>query len=224
MTEYIFPVSSEEEEIFIDGELLGNDSEFLKRAFAMKLMEQFVPCDYRDEKMFEITQGRAQRARKDNAFFSTCGELVMFLLERMGYRGKILNRTLTTEKTPSGPIKARKYRYGANIARIFGTSKKEGVWVPFTKGMTPNLGDCIFISNGPPRTEHVFVFKESFIKDGQLYWRSWDAGQGGRITQSAKVCERKVRGRKVGSRTCYGWINIDRLELVAPAILGMSEG
>lgn len=219
MAEYIFPVSAEEEEIFIDGELLGNDSEFLKRAFAMKLMERFVPCDYRDKKMWEITQGRAQAARETNDFFSTCGELVMFLLYRMGYRYKILNRTLT--KDDGGPSK---YQYGANMNRIFGTSKKECVWVPFKQGMTPNPGDCCFISNGPPSTEHVFVFKKQFVKDGELYWQTYDAGQGGRITQAAKVCEKKVKGTRVGGRTCYGWINIDRLVLTRPATLELPVG
>lgn len=212
MAEHIFKVSDDEDEIFIDGELLSNDTEFLKRAYAMKLMSLYVPSDYRDEKFKEITQDRAMKARKSKAFFSTCGELVMFLLERMGYRGKILNRSLGK----------RKYRFGANMSRVFGTSKKEKVWVPFTGGNTPNPGDCCFVANFPKSsTEHVFVFKEQFVRDGQLYWRSYDAGQGGRITQAAKVCERKVKGRRIGGRTCHGWINIDKLDLDATANLSV---
>lgn len=215
MAEHIFPVSQNEDEIFIDGELLSDDSEFLKRAFACALMDLYVPSDYRDDKFFEITQGRAQAARKTNNFFSACGELVMFLLYRMGYRGKILNRKLTEGIDGM----KRSYRYGANMSRIFSTSKKEGVWVPFIKGNTPNPGDCCFVSNGPPKTEHVFVFGEQYVKDGHLYWSSWDAGQGGRITQAAKKRERKVVGKKVGGKTCHGWINIARLPLEAPATL-----
>jgi len=219
MAEYIFPKGDGEEDIFIDGELLDNDSEFLKRAYAMKLMSLYVPSDYTDKRFEEITQGRAQAARKTNSFFSTCGELVMFLLYRMGYRGPILNRDLAKED--GGP---RKYAYGQNMSRIFNTSKKEGVWVPFKQGMTPNPGDCCFVSNGPPRSEHVFVFKEHFVRDGSLYWRTYDAGQGGRVTQAAKVCERQVKGTRAGGKSCYGWINIDRIELTHSANLEVPVG
>jgi hypothetical protein len=208
--------------IFTDGTMLSEHSEFVKRNFVHDLMNLYVPSDYRDIKFSEITQGRAQAARKQKKFFSTCGELVMFVLYRMGYRGKILNRKLAAG---DGVPKKKSYRFGANMSRVFGTSKKEGVWVPNTKGLTPNMGDCCFVANFPnSKTEHVFVFLEEFQKDGQLYWRTWDAGQGGRITQAAKMRERKVKGKKLGSKTCHGWINIDKLELTCPATLEVDVG
>lgn len=182
------------------------------RTFVGRLLDRYVPSKVGDPTFEEITQGRSLSAKRSKSFFSTCGELAMFTLERIGYRGQILNRTLTEEKHGI----RRSYRFGMNMHYLYGRAQSEGCFVRMKEGMVPNLGDICFISNGPSTTEHVFVFSHA---ESDNEWESWDAGQGSRMEQEAKVCLRKVIGNRVGGRVCYGWVNIAGLNLEAPADL-----
>lgn len=189
-----------------------------KREFCMTLMDMYVPSKVDEDSFLAISQGRAEAVKKEKGFFSTCGELAMFELHQMGYRGPILNRTLTKDRDGV----SRRYKWGANMARLLGTAKKNGNFVQFKNGNTPNPGDICFVSNGPPRSEHVFIFARQHIKDGALYWESYDAGQtfgGKKWNQCAKIKMRKVVGTKVGGKTCHGWVDISSLPLVQPATL-----
>lgn len=189
-----------------------------RRAFCMTLMDIYVPSQVGDAHFKAICQGRAEAVKREKGFFSTCGELAMFELHQLGYRGPVLNRTLS-----GGPgVKKRSYRWGANMARLYGTALKNGNFLRFRSGNTPNPGDICFLSNGPPKTEHVLIFKRQFVKEGQLYWESYDAGQtfgGKRWNQCAELKERAVNGTKVGGRTCHGWVSIASLTLAQPASL-----
>lgn len=189
-------------------------------------MSYYVPSTWEDKAFEEITQGRAQDAVATKNFFSTCGELCHFVLERIGYRGACLNRDIDE------PEANKKWKMGANISKLYFTGMKEGVFVKAKPGITPNMGDLVFIAKvteGGAKVsgEHVLVFKEQFIKDGQLYWRSWDAGQGGRLTQEAKICERKVNVGKttttLGGKQVMGWVNLALLDLTAKATMHSPE-
>lgn len=203
---------------FVSGDL-NEYSEQGRRDFAMTLMDIYVPSRVGDDHFKAICQGRAEEAAKTEDFFSTCGELAMFLLHQMGYVGPVLNRTLTEERDGVD----RQYIYGANMSKIYSTGKRMSNFIRFKPGLhSPMPGDICFISNGPPKTEHVFVFKRSFEVEGKLTWESYDAGQtfgGKKWNQCSKIVEREVVGVKVGGRTCYGWIDIATLELTRPATL-----
>lgn len=184
-----------------------------RRMFAMLLMTRYVPSRVGSPAFTEVTQGRADRALQSKSFFSTCGELCMFLLQQMGYRGPILNRDL-----PKGDGD-RKYASGKNMNYLVWRSRDEKVWVPFAGELTPKPGDICFISNGPPATEHVFVFKQE-LESG--LWESFDGGQqfgGKKWNQCAEVKQRRLVGKKLGGRTLHGWVDISLLELTADAVL-----
>jgi hypothetical protein len=219
------PGTKEWEDFPSKGACLAGYTETALREYVEQLMSYYVPSTWEDQAMVEITQGRAQAARKTNNFFSTCGELCHWVLERIGYRGPVLNRTINEPKCK------KKWKDQLNIGRLYFTAMKKGVFVRSKPGITPNMGDLVFIYQALPKgkmkREHVLVFKEQFIKDGQLYWRSWDAGQGGRITQKSRICERKVKTGKyhttLGGRRVAGWVNIALLDLTARANLHSPE-
>lgn len=196
-----------------EGVLLQEYNEASRRAFAIELMKRYVPAKVGDERFKEIAQGRAERAKAEGGFFSTCGELVMFLWERLGYRGLLLNRDILL---PTGV--ARKYQYGKNMTRVRFTSVQEHCWVGYRKELHPSPGDVLFVSNGPPATEHVCVFSQ-VLPTGE--WETFDAGQyrNNKLEQEAKVCTRPINGKMLGSRELHGWVDLTRLELVTNANL-----
>lgn len=222
--------------LFNDGDLLDDHPDMVTRWFAMELMDKYFPEPIEHTPLFNtspeyeaITQGRASAAYKTKDFFSTCGEVTMWLMERLGYVGNVLNRDLDVslpEEVGGGHVKKR-YRFGKNMQYTFSRSKKEGVWVPFDGRSFPLPGDIVFIANFPDsRTEHVFVFKESIQKNGKTIWRSYDGGQYIRThyEQCVKIRERELRGRSVidsRSRQVHGWIDITKLDLDRPATLEM---
>lgn len=188
-----------------------------RREFAVRLLDMFIPSKVGDEKFKEICQGRAEDNRDAGKFFSTCGEIAMFLLERLGYRGKCLNRMLKDE---NGKI-VRSYVYGMNMNRLLFAPKKEGVFVKhLAGGPPPKRGDIFFISNGPPKTEHVGVVRSvTELENGSYEIESYNGGQGGTLDQHAIISTPILSGTKLGSRTLYGWTDIGLLELTEPADL-----
>lgn len=212
--------------LFTDGDSIEGD-DVLKRLYAMELMKLYVPSQYNDAKFDEVTQGRAKAAYETRSFFSTCGELVMFLLYRLGYIGNILNRALNEdipEATGGGKVK-RQYKYGKNMEYIFSHSKTEGVWVEFDGTNRPQPGDCVFIANfsAGSHSEHVFVFERLVAEEGHEHWHSFDAGQvlDHNYEQCCKRCERELLGHKLGGRTVHGWIDITKLKLDCTANLNV---
>jgi hypothetical protein len=196
-----------------EGVYLQDYTEASRRAFAIELLNRYVPSKVGDAKFREIAQGRAEEAKVTEKFFSTCGELVMFLWSRMGYRGLLLNRDIVL---PTGV--RRKYAYGKNMSFIRFRSVEEKCWVHYKPGAVPQPGDILFVSNGPPHTEHVCVFHRT-LPDSE--WETFDAGQykNNKLEQESKICHRPINGRIFGSRELHGWVDLSRLELVAPAHL-----
>lgn len=167
------------------------------------LLTDYLPCQEGDEKFAEI-------AKDWTGGGTTCGFLVHWLLFRLGYRNAhVVNR--------NEPEAGLKYVDGANISRVWC-----GGHPPFQRfkmGTLPEKGDILFLSNGPPNTEHVEVFMDAEQREDGLYWRMAAGGQTGKNgKQAMHTVTRKQVGRTlVGSsgvsKGIQGWIPIRSLGL-----------
>lgn len=169
---------------------------------AAELLTMYVPSRYDDPKFQEIING-------DYGGGTTCGFLAHWLMWRLGCRVRgLVNRT-----EPDGGLN---YVNSKNVARI-----RWNNYFKVYKGGTPLPGDIVFVSNGPPATEHILLF----LKNEDGVWTSADAGQPDPIDgrQCALIRERTLQGGKLvssySSRQIQGWIPIDTLPLTAPATL-----
>ena len=200
-----------------EGIFLRNYTERARRAFAIELLQRYVPSKVGSARFNEICQGRAEAAKSSESFFSTCGELAMFMWDRLGYRGLILNRAVTL---PTGVI--RKYAYGKNMTYIRYDSGKERCWVTYHQGKLPHPGDVLFVSNGPPKTEHVCIFHR-VKEDGE--WETFDAGQydSNHLDQECEIKSRRFHSPLLGDRKLHGWVDLSKLELPASANLWVPE-
>jgi len=220
---------------------LHNYDEDTQREYIQTLAHMYKHAKVGDPQFIEICQGRAEPCAKRNELFSTCGEFAHFLLDRAGYLGPILNRDLFDVMGD----KARKWKSQKNISYLFYRGRKEGVFVEYqlskNKSKRPSTGDIIYVSNGPPRTEHVFYFDGVDVggfRDEQELWATIDGGQGGRksqhIKEGLKAFDQRTgrvykwdRDRlcKVGKgRKVVGWLNPILLEFTAPAHLRSPTG
>lgn len=213
--------------------------EDIQREYIQTIAHMYKDARVGDARFTEVCQGRAKWGKKANALFSTCGEFAQYLLFRAGYRGPILNRTLFDPDGDAlhGRI-VRKWRCGKNITYLVYRGRKAGAFVEYQlskmKGKRPNIGDIVYVSNGPPNTEHVFYF-DGFDEgpNGEELWVTIDGGQGGRqnqhIKEGIKVFnqrtgragswnEEKERPKGKG-RKVVGWLNPILLEFTAPANL-----
>lgn len=185
-----------------DGILNGQPE--LIRQVAVELLTKYVPSNYDDPAFQEIINGDYGGGG------TTCGFLAHWLMWRLGCRvNGLVNRT-----DPDGGLS---YVNGKNVARIRWNS-----YFQVYKGGTPLPGDIVFISNGPPATEHILIFLKS---EGGV-WTSADAGQTNAEDgkQYAAIRERPLRkgglvSPTMTSRQVQGWIPIDTLPLTAPATL-----
>lgn len=188
-----------------EGKILQGD-EILLRDYVEHLITTYVPSDTGDEMFTEI-------AKDYGGAGTTCGFLCHWLMWRIGCRDpKVVNR--------NEPKDGLRYAVGQNISKIY----SGGYFERFKPGTEPKYGDIVFTSNGPPLTEHVFVFLSSEVRDGKKVWHSADAGQrndAGR--QCARFRKRTLTGRELvtsaGLRKIQGWIPIDSLPLTASATL-----
>jgi len=196
-----------------------------RRLFAMMLMEKYVPSAVKDSKFRTITQGRAGVAFDRQRFFSTCGELAMFLLHALGYRGPCLNRTLLASQDGV----SRTYVFGANMTYLVGRAQEQGHFVPATSSGRPRPGDICFIhdAGAAARSEHVFVFQQedTSADNKTTFWRSYDAGQiqNHPWEQCAKRRARVYDNGYVDSRKVAGWLDISTLPLSQPATMFINE-
>lgn len=224
--------------------LLAEYDEDTQRDYLTSLAHMYKKAKVGDTQFKEICQGRAERARAENALFSTCGEFVMFLLERFGYRGPILNRDLWDREHKT---KLKTWHAGKNIEYIFSLGRKEGVFVEYLlskqKNKRPHPGDVVYVANqGDAMSEHVFLFDDLDVRADSVYeiWTSIDGGQGGRQTQHIAECtrlfdprngklfgaEKLATGKYMptgGGRSVIGWLNPALLELTAEANLRLPE-
>jgi hypothetical protein len=220
---------------FFDGEIdrecppegieLGLLPERARRTVSVLWMKYLVPSSVGSLEFELITQGRSGQSKKENRYFSTCGELAMTALYVIGYRGPILNRDL--EAADGGP---RKWQAGKNMEYLMGhlgpqtRPRKEGAWVPWQgeEGPLPQPGDIICVTEGPSKTEHVMVMIEPVQIDEDEAFDALhvaEAGRGYIVDQNAGFGVKELHGKKVGSRTCTGFIDIGKLKLAARAKL-----
>jgi len=188
-----------------EGKILQGD-EVLLRSYVEHLITSYVPCDTGDVLFKEI-------AKDYGGSGTTCGFLCHWLMWRIGCRYK---KTVNRDEPGDG----LRYEVGKNISKIY----SGGYFVGFRPGVEPKYGDIVLTSNGPPETEHVFVFMSSSVKDGKVCWNSADAGQrNDKGQQCARFRTRPFTGRELvtsaGLRKIQGWIPIDSLPLTAPATL-----
>lgn len=219
--------------------ILSEYDEDSQREYFQSLAHMYKAAKVGDAQFQEICQGRAERSAKVGHFFSTCGEWAMFLLERAGYRGPVLNRDLFDEAGK----KVRAFADGKNIEYIFSRGKKEGAFTAYMlsnrKSSRPQLGDICYIAiQGRPRTEHVFMFEglDQIPNSSYELWTSFDGGQGGVTDQHIAECKR-IFNQKTGmvydvnedatgrrtpkgeGRPLIGWLNIALLGFTEPANL-----
>ena len=216
---------------------LCNYDEDTQREYIQTLAHMYKHAKVGDPQFIEICQGRAEPCAKRNELFSTCGEFAHFLLERMGYRGRILNRDLFNE---DGNKKIQKWKQRKNLAYLFYRGRKEGAFVEYllskNKSKRPQTGDVVYVSNSTakkpaPNTEHVFYFDGAYWDGEEELWVTIDGGQGGRknqhIGEGTKVFDQNTGRvykwrdeRRVGKgRKVIGWLNPILLEFTAPAHL-----
>ena len=181
------------------------------RQAALRLIKAFVPCDTGDQKFLEV-------AKDFQGGGTTCGFLCHWLMWRLGCRDpKVVNRAAPPEL---------RYVPGKNISRIF----SGGAFTRWKKGLEPKPGDIIFISNGPPLTEHVFVLVERAPQEPsptsvrREVWRSADGGQKNDRNKECMRFKNRVYYPDSGkletspgyTKQVHGWIDIDKLVKTAP--------
>jgi len=147
---------------------LCNYDEDTQREYIQTLAHMYKHAKVGDPQFIEICQGRAEPCAKRNELFSTCGEFAHFLLDRAGYRGPILNRDIFGEMEGTrAEYRLQKWKQGKNLAYLFYRGRKEGVFIEYqlskNKDKRPQTGDIVYVSNGPPNTEHVFYLDGSFM-------------------------------------------------------------
>jgi hypothetical protein len=137
--------------------------------------EPHTPCVTGTPAFEEITEGRSLRAEKDKQLLSTCGFLVMWLLEILGYDNpEVINRDNVARRT--------NYATGKNISRIWYGGMRAGIFAAWQSKKDLHRGDIIYISDGSPASEHVEIFLEEDttktpLKPGGVVWKMAAAGQ-----------------------------------------------
>ncbi|MCU0692810.1 MAG: hypothetical protein MUF54_15525 [Polyangiaceae bacterium] len=152
----------------------------------------------------EVTEGRA-RWRK----YSSCGDLVHFLLLHLGLRDeRILNRNDDGGTSP--------WAIGQNLSRIVFRAGKAFVWAS-TK-QRPKPGDVLYVA----MPEHVCILESIDEQAGTI--ATFDYGQfdpkTGKPAGRRRVSKFRVVGPQmyVGNRVLRGWLDIAKLPgLVAPS-------
>lgn len=146
--------------------------------YAQAILQKYVPSAPGSEEWALVCKDFGGKG-------TTCGYLAAFLLYALGYRGPLMNRGV--------PEDGIAYRPGANVSAVWNMGR-----LPVRRYDTNSVleyGDIVFISNGPPITEHVLIFQQELTRDGKIYWRSADGGQEG---NALKLCERERRDKILG--------------------------
>jgi len=169
------------------------------RTLALAIVNEVVPSNYGDPKFTRIIDGMYTEGPGAG---TTCGFLASYLLFSLGCRApEIINR--------NDPESGLKYQIGANISRLIGGAKALGAWRVGPAGIKP--GDILFLSNGPPATEHVGIFMRA---PDALHWETADAGQtNAQGHQAARKVLRTFDGARLGTpngtKTIQGYVDIE---------------
>lgn len=164
-----------------------------KIAYAVAFCTAFAPCDTGEASFAWLTQDYGGKG-------TTCCYLAHVLAWALGCRSPWVN----TSKTGCT------YHVGENVSRIWNQGRHP--FVPYKPNTTPPRGSIVFISNGPPTTEHVFIFDEEKIEGERKYWYEWDAGQKNLEMEECMRRKKRLRsGDHVGDRKIVGWIPLDNV-------------
>ncbi len=178
----------------------------VSRDGVVALCREYVGGSVGDPKFEEVTQGRADAPR-----YSACGDLINFVLYRIGCRDpSIVNR--------NEPQDGLEWHVGENISRPVSGAKRVGAWVDYVSGLLPKPGDCALIGAWPDEIEHVFVVLEA----GPETWLTADYGAVNSVgQQSSSIGTTTLSSGRIGryNRKLIGWIDIDRVPRSAPAQL-----
>jgi len=172
--------------------------------YIVQLCKLNVPSDYGDAKFKVICRDFVK------GYGTCCGFVPHWALFEAGCRMKFISRT-----EPEAGIT---YRVGRNINLLWNNGNPP--FKRFVRGTTPPPGATVYVSNGPPNTEHVFIFEEAVTDDqGKVWWKGFHGGQTNPKTgeQCIRAKQLPLDGRLVGGRGIIGWLDPADLEFTAPA-------
>lgn len=181
---------------------------------ALAIIDNYVPSDIGDDRFGALI---GDMYTEGPGAGTTCGFLVSRLLFDLGVRDpRIVNRN----DADSG----LKYHIGENISRLVGGAKALGAWREGAEGIKP--GDIYFISNGPPASEHVGVFKRQL---DDTHWETADAGQrNSEGRQAARFVTRTFDGSNLGTpngqKVIQGYVDLDALPIAVPTPATSGKG
>jgi len=215
-----------------DGGVLTD--ELAIREHSVAACKALLPSRVGDRRFEWMTQGRSAAMKAAGKLYSTCGDLGGAVLWCLGYRGPALNRDL--EEGDGGP---RRWKVGLNIYHLTGKpAVDDGLFVRWRTDLLPGMGDLLYVSNGPPRTEHVSILErkdteltdeeQRTIPDGCEAWIVWQAGGGGVFDQHGSqgrsvyaLRNPKRPHAELNGRRLVGWLSMANLvgKLAMPARL-----
>ena len=163
--------------------------------YILTLCDLLCPCDTGEEPFQWITKDFGGKG-------TTCGFLPAAVMYALGVRDRIVNR--------SEPEAGLVYRPGSNISAIYNQGRHPSVL--YRPNMDVPPGSVLFISNGPPTTEHVcYLWK---IENG--FWHTYDAGQqNSRGQECMRANKRTMIAGALGGRKLVSFIPPDNLKLSA---------
>lgn len=125
---------------------------------------------------------------------TNCGFLVHRVRYAMGERGSLVNVELP----------GCKYRVGKNLTYIWNQGRPP--FVNFSKGRIVPECSIIYVSNGPPKSEHTEILDEIHDNgDGTERWELWAGGQPGNTLR--KVVRTFTKGGTLlGDRKLIGYL------------------
>ena len=154
-----------------------------------------TPCDVGDDAFKWICKDWGRKC-------TTCGYFASAVMWLVGVRGKIVNRS----------DEGCRYTPGANVSAIFNAGR-----YPFTlhtQGRVYPPGTILFVSEGPPNTEHIMVL-------GSIEGSKWSIFQGGGVGPKGEAMRKKdltYDGRKLGGRVMQGGIMPGDMPILADDI------
>jgi len=145
----------------------------------------------------EVTEGRGHWPK-----YSSCGDLPMYTLMRLGLRDEhILNR--------GDDDGTRPWSIGQNLSKLVFSTGKAFVWASITK--RPERGDVLYVAE----PEHVCVLDS--IDEPSSKITTFDYGlfdlKTGKPSGRRRVSRFRVQGKQllVGNRILRGWLDIARI-------------
>lgn len=152
-----------------------------------------TPCDQGDDCFRWV-------AKDWGGVGTTCGYLISAAYWLVGVRGSVVNRSDT----------GTRYRPGANVSSIYNEGRP-----PFTHhkpGATYPPGTTIFLSEGPPKTEHLVMLESA---EG-MHWTIFQGGGQGPHGEAMRKKDLPYDGGKhLGGRTIVGVIYPQDLPVLA---------